>query len=228
METLNDNLVYLQIISGQSYRKLEPKKIYLIRHGQTEYNHKGIIQGRSINSQLSRKGFQQARAFYETYRHIPFQRIYISTLQRTFQTVQPFIDDGIPFTKLSGLDEICWGKSEGLFANGNDNKNYYHVIESWKQGNLDLSLDGGESPLEVRERQEKAISRIVSQPEKLVLVCMHGRAMRIMLSWITGMDLSDMDKFEHDNLSLYILKYDDGQFTIEAFNKRDHLHDDHF
>ncbi len=202
---------------------MKPKKIYLIRHGQTEYNHKGIIQGRSINSELSQKGFEQARAFYRAYKHIPFQKIYISTLQRTFQTVKPFIDDGIPFEKLAGLDEICWGKSEGLFANGNDNKKYFEVIESWKRGNLDLSLDGGESPLEVRQRQEKAMWRIITQPEDLVLLCMHGRAMRIMLSWITGVHLKDMDKFEHDNLSLYILKYENGLFTIEAFNKRDHL-----
>ncbi len=212
-----------KLICGQSYGKLKPKKIYLIRHGQTGHNHRGIVQGRYVNSRLSKKGFEQARAFYEAYRHIPFQKIYTSTLQRTVQTVQLFLDEGVPHEMLPGLDEISWGKSEGLFVNGSNNKEYSEVIEAWKEGRLDLKLEGGESPLEVRRRQEKAIRYIISQPEELVLVCMHGRAMRIMLSWLTGVPLKDMDNFDHDNLSLYILSYNGEKFSIEAFDKRDHL-----
>jgi len=124
---------------------------------------------------------------------------------------------------LSGLDEICWGKSEGLFVNGTDNKKYNEIIEFWKKGKIDLKLDGGESPVEVCRRQELAIQRIISQPEDLVLLCMHGRAMRIMLSWITGAHIKNMDNFDHNNLSLYVLNYKDGKFTIETFDKRDHL-----
>lgn len=202
---------------------MKPKKIYLIRHGQTGHNHRGIVQGRYVNSRLSKRGFKQANAFYEAYKHIPFQKVYTSTLQRTVQTVQSFINDGISYEMLPGLDEICWGKSEGLFANGSDNKAYYEIIESWKEGKVDLKLDGGESPNDVRQRQEEAIRHVIDQPEDLVLLCMHGRAMRIMLSWITGMHLKDMDNFDHDNLSLYILNYEDDSFTIETFDKRDHL-----
>lgn len=213
----------MQIICGQSYRKLKPKKIYLIRHGQTGHNHRGIVQGRSVNSKLSRKGFRQAQAFYEAYKHIPFQKIYTSTLGRTIQTVQSFINVGISHEILPGLDEICWGKSEGLFANGANNKKYNEIIGFWKEGKTDLKLDGGESPVEVRLRQEQAIQYIIEQPEDVVLVCMHGRAMRIMLSWITGVRMKDMDIFSHDNLSLYVLNYEGGEFSIEVFDERSHI-----
>ncbi len=213
----------MYFICGQSYIKLKPKKIYLIRHGQTGHNHRGIVQGRYVNSKLSKKGFRQAAAFYDAYKHTPFQKIYTSTLQRTTQTVQSFIDDGISHEMLPGLDEICWGKSEGLFANGTDNKKYNEIIELWKEGEIDMKLDGGESPIEVHRRQEESMLHIVDQPEDLVLLCMHGRAMRIMLSWITGLHLKEMDNFDHDNLSLYILNYKGNDYTIEAFDKRDHL-----
>ncbi len=204
---------------------MEPKTVYLIRHGQTGHNHRGIIQGRYVNSTLSKKGYKQAKAFFEAYKSVPFQKVYTSTLQRTIQTVQSFIDLGIPHEKLPGLDEICWGDSEGLFADGKNNKQYWAIIDTWKSGDLHPRLKGGENPLDVRERQKEALSHIASQPEDLVLVCMHGRALKIMLAWITGLHMKDMDNFDHDNLSLYILEYKDNSWSIKTHDERGHLED---
>ncbi len=200
-----------------------PKKIYLIRHGQTGHNHRGIVQGRYVNSKLSRKGHIQAEAFFNAYKDIPFQKVYTSTLRRTIQTVQKFIDKGIPHKQLPGLDEVCWGDSEGLFAKGNNNKRYYEVINSWKNGELHKRLNGGENPYEVQKRQEEALNYIISQPDDLVLVCMHGRALKILLAWITGLSITEMDLFNHDNLSLYIINYTEGKYVIETNDDRKHL-----
>jgi probable phosphoglycerate mutase len=202
---------------------LETKKIYLIRHGQTGHNHRGIVQGRFVDSKLSRKGHEQARAFFEAYKDVPFEKIYTSTLRRTIETVQPFLDMGIAHERLPGLDEICWGESEGLFANGDNNTKYYHTINQWKCGNYDLRLKGGENPYDVMERQKEALAHITAQPEHLILTCMHGRAMRILLSWITNVPFKNMDDFHHDNLSLYILEFHKGTFTIETRDERSHL-----
>jgi broad specificity phosphatase PhoE len=202
---------------------LESKVIYLIRHGQTGHNHRGIVQGRYVNSSLSIKGYKQATAFFEYYKHIPFQKIYTSTLQRTRQTVQQFIDLGLPHEALPGLDEICWGEAEGLFADGENNKKYWAIIETWKSGDLTPRLEGGENPLDVQKRQMEALDYISSQPEDLVLVCMHGRALKIMLAWITGLHMKDMDNFDHDNLSLYILEFKNSNWHIIAHDERGHL-----
>jgi probable phosphoglycerate mutase len=202
---------------------MEPKKIFLIRHGQTGHNHRGIVQGRFVNSKLSKKGHKQAIAFFEAYKKVPFQKIYTSTLQRTIQTVQPFIDLGIPHEALPGLDEISWGESEGLFANGTNNKKYLEIINIWKSGELNKKLEGGENPLEVRDRQKQALDYIAVQPEDLVLLCMHGRALKILLAWITGLNMKEMDSFHHDNLSLYILEYQNKRWTIETYDERRHL-----
>lgn len=213
----------LTFLCFQIYRNLEPKKIYLIRHGQTGHNHRGIVQGRYVNSKLSKKGYRQAEAFYEAYKDVPFQKVYTSTLQRTIQTTQKFIDAGIPHEELPGLDEICWGESEGLFQNGENNKKYFEIINTWKRGDLDPRLEGGENPFDVQKRQEQALKYIASQPEDLVLVCMHGRALKIMLAWITGLNMKEMDSFDHDNLSLYILNYENKRWTIETHDDRSHL-----
>ena len=154
---------------------------------------------------------------------MPFQKVYTSTLQRTKQTVQQFIDLGLPNEELSGLDEICWGESEGLFANSENNKKYFKIINTWKSGELHPRLKGGENPIDVQKRQEEALNYIASQPEDLVLVCMHGRALKIMLAWMTGLHMKEMDLFDHDNLSLYILDYKNNSWTIDTHDERGHL-----
>ena len=204
---------------------MDSKIVYLIRHGQTGHNHRGIVQGRYVNSKLSKKGYKQAEAFFDVYKDEPFEKVYTSTLQRTKQTVQQFLDLGLPHEELPGLDEICWGDSEGLFADGHDNKQYWEIIDTWKSGKLDPRLNGGENPYDVQKRQKEALEYIGSQPEHKVLVCMHGRALKIMLAWITGLNMKDMDNFDHDNLSLYILEYKDGKWNILKHDERGHLKD---
>ncbi len=89
------------------------KQIYIIRHGETELNRQGIVQGRGINADLNDLGRAQAEAFYQTYKDVGFDKIYTSALKRTWQTVQKFIDSELPWERLSGLDELAWGVWEG-------------------------------------------------------------------------------------------------------------------
>ncbi|MCK8492748.1 MULTISPECIES: histidine phosphatase family protein [Spirosoma] len=205
---------------------MQQKTIYLIRHGETDYNRRGVVQGSGVDSDLNDMGRAQAMAFFQAYQHVPFQKIYISGLRRTFQTAEPFIELGIPFEKLTGLNEISWGVMEGKVPGNIDNEYYRNLIDAWSSGNTALPTDGGESPDQVVSRQKVAIDSILSHPdEETVLVAMHGRAMRILLCWLTNRPLSMMDHFEHSNLCLYKLQYDydTAAFTIEIANDTSHL-----
>jgi len=204
-------------------KKLASKKIYLVRHGETEYNRTGIVQGSGVNSELNANGYKQSELFFDAYKNFPFEKIYTSSLRRTIQSVSKFLEKGIPHQILPGLNEISWGKSEGVPFSPETNKLYYGMIRSWKEGNINNKLEGGESPVEVKARQEAAISQILENGEKNVLVCMHGRAMKILLAWITGHSVSEMDNFEHENLSLYVLNYNGQGFEIEKRNDVAHL-----
>ena len=94
---------YVPAKAGPNYPKLELKKIYIIRHGQTDFNLKNIVQGSGVDSSLNERGIAQASAFFDAYQHIKFDKVYTSVLQRTGQSVQRFIDLGIPHEKLAGL-----------------------------------------------------------------------------------------------------------------------------
>jgi broad specificity phosphatase PhoE len=207
-------------------KSLQQKTIYLIRHGETDYNRRGVVQGSGVDSDLNEMGRAQAMAFFQAYQHVPFQKIYISGLKRTYQTVESFIELGMPYEKQTGLNEISWGIMEGKVPGNIDNEYYRNLIEAWASGNTALPTDGGESPEEVVSRQKVAIDVILSHPdEETVLVAMHGRAMRILLCWLTNQPLSIMDQFEHSNLCLYKLRYDydEKTFTIEVANDTSHL-----
>ncbi|WP_080239020.1 histidine phosphatase family protein [Spirosoma rigui] len=202
------------------------KTIYLIRHGETDYNRRGVVQGSGVDSDLNEMGQAQAMAFFQAYQHVPFHKVYISGLKRTYQTAEPFIELGIPHEKLTGLNEISWGVMEGKVPGNIDNEYYRSLIEAWSSGNTAVPTDGGESPEQVVARQRVAIETILAQPDETpVLVAMHGRAMRILLCWLTNRPLAEMDHFEHSNLCLYKLRYDyDTQtFEIELANDTTHL-----
>ena len=68
------------------------KEIFIIRHAQTEFNKKGIIQGSEVDSEIDDVGIIQAESFYERYKNYNFDKIYISALKRTFLTVKSFLD----------------------------------------------------------------------------------------------------------------------------------------
>jgi probable phosphoglycerate mutase len=98
------------------------------------------------------------------------------------------------------------------------------VVRDWVDGKLDSKFEGGESPNEVMARQKIALDIIMSHPdEKTVLICMHGRALRLLLCWLTDKPLSEMESFPHQNLVLYKIAYDGEKFEIIDFNDSEHL-----
>ena len=200
------------------------KKIYLLRHGQTDYNLQGVVQGSGIDAPINDTGWAQADAFFCTYRDIPFDQLYHSALIRTQQSIQGFIDLGIPVTSLSELNEISWGEYEGTPMTPEEGEYYRMMLQQWQDGNLDYAIAGGESPNSVAKRLHRAIQQIIHVQGTTILVCMHGRAMRIFLSLICNTPLKDMDQYEHGNLCLYLLQQqEEGNFVLLKQNDQEHL-----
>lgn len=200
------------------------KTLYIVRHGQTDLNRLGIVQGRGKDTDLNDEGRRQADQFYKAYKDIPFNKIYISALKRTQQSIQQFIDLGIPYQKLPGLDELAWGIYEGQPSTPETKAAFLQIVRDWVGGKLDSKFEGGESPNEVQARQREALDIIMSHPkEEIVLICMHGRAMRLLLCLLTGKSASEAEDFPHQNLVLYKLTFDGEKFKIADFNNSEHL-----
>ncbi|MCA4895009.1 MAG: histidine phosphatase family protein [Cytophagales bacterium] len=200
------------------------KKIYIIRHGQTDFNLQGIVQGSGVDSSLNETGRAQARAFFDKYKDVGFDKIYTSALKRTRESVQDFIAGGIPHEPLSGLNEISWGSKEGQRITPEEDAYYHWMLKEWQRGNTSERITGGESPNDVVLRQRPALDYIMSkEDEKTILICMHGRAMRILLCELLNYPLKSMDMFEHHNLCLYQLDFTGSMFAIKKHNDKTHL-----
>ncbi|MCB0503056.1 MAG: histidine phosphatase family protein [Bacteroidetes bacterium] len=199
------------------------KEIYIVRHGQTDFNLKGIVQGRGVDSELNLTGQQQALAFFEHYKHIDFDHIFISELQRTKQTVQHFIDTGIPYQSFPSLDEINWGIYEGVVQDHSMKLEYENIIGQWRNDELHIKIEGGESAADLWERQASFIQLLKDMEFNRVLVCSHGRSIRALMCALTDTPLKDMDSFSHYNTCLYKVRYSDGKFEVEVENSIIHL-----
>lgn len=191
------------------------KTIHLIRHGETDFNKSGIIQGSGVNSVLNEKGRWQADRFFSAYKHLPYQHIYTSELTRAIQSVEGFINKGVPHSAHQGLNEINWGIMEGKESDANRKIIYEDMITNWQNGNLGVAVEDGETPLELFSKQTKALEYIMEkEKEELILICMHGRAMRSFLCLLTGTPLQHMEQWEHANLCLYELNYNGQLFDV--------------
>lgn len=200
------------------------KRLYIIRHGETDLNLNKIVQGRGVDADLNDTGRQQAEAFYQCYKDVPFDKIYTSKLKRTHQTVAKFIEKGLPWEQLAGLDEVAWGNYEGQKHSPALDVSFQALVKSWATGNYDAKAEGGESPNEVHGRQVEAMNHILAHTEeKTVLICMHGRALRLLLCGLMKETFNHMDDFPHQNTSLYLLDYNGKDFSIETFNSIAHL-----
>lgn len=200
------------------------KKIYLTRHGQTDYNKIGVVQGSGIDSDLNELGCNQGVAFFNAYGNVDFDKVYISSLKRTYQSVANFIEKPIPHEKLSDLNEISWGNREGMPVDEEGDAYYHNMLESWQQGHTDLAIEGGENPEQVALRMRDALDYILGKPEEeTILICMHGRAMRVMLAVMLNYPLRCMDLFEHQNLCLYELTHTGSMFNIDRYCDTSHL-----
>ena len=200
------------------------KLVYIVRHGETEFNKLGIVQGSGVDTELNETGQVQAKQFFDNYQNIDFDKIYISALKRTKQSIQAFINKGIPYEILPELNEISWGEFEGKVQDFKEREFYQLAVNAWNSGNYDTAVAQGETPNQLQARQRIAVLKILAaSEEKTVLVCMHGRALKSMVCLLLNEPLSKMDEYQHTNLGLYLFGYDGENFELIKRNDIEHL-----
>lgn len=197
-------------------------ELFIIRHGETDLNRQGIVQGRGVNPGLNELGKKQAQLFFDHFKNENFQKIYTSTLLRSIETVVPFKVLNIPTEQREELDEISWGIHEGTKSKPFKIE-YNNLLKRWNEGELNARVEGGESPLEVQARQNNFLAYLQKQKEEKVLICMHGRAMRIFICTLLNQNLIHMDDYPHNNLTLYKLNFTDGKYNMVLHSFMEHL-----
>lgn len=201
---------------------MREKEIFVIRHGETAFNKKGLVQGRMMDEPINETGQAQAQAFFEQYEKEGFDFIYTSRLIRTKQTVAPFRAQNISVKSMYELDEFSWGWFEGLSFEAFGDE-YKRLLSAWKSGDYHAAPNLGDAPAQVAIRLARALADIKANPASKILVCTHGRAMRLLLCILFDKPYAEMDAFPHDNLSLYRINWSGDKPIMLAANDRTHL-----
>lgn len=199
------------------------KTIYLLRHGETEFNRKRLIQGSGVDSDLNDTGTQQATAFFQKYGHLPFEAVYTSALRRTQQTMQPFVHRGISWQVFPELNEMSWGEHEGKQSTPEMITEYQTVKNQWSEGQYHARVRGGESAAELAARLDRFIRHLHGLSNELVLICSHGRAMCGLVSLLKGDPLHTMNSYTHSNTGLWIAHRRDHYYEFALENDTSHL-----
>lgn len=88
-------------------------ELYLIRHGQTIWNKKGLLQGRT-DIDLTEEGKNQAFELGLKYKNLKFDKVFSSPLKRAYETAELIIQNPkIKIIKDERLVELCFGEQEG-------------------------------------------------------------------------------------------------------------------
>jgi probable phosphoglycerate mutase len=199
--------------------------VFLLRHGQTEWNRTSRIQGWAA-SPLNDRGREQARA---AGRHLTtaadLDRLVASDLRRTRETTALLREQGsFPEPEYTrGWRERSFGDLQGL--------TYGQVFGDFPEHNaangvmaLEATPPRGESMLDARERVLEAWTRLLaeSDPDDTVLVVTHGGPIYVLLAHVRNLDLpSALTSFHQHNCALNELHHDHGTGATEIVGEND-------
>lgn len=199
------------------------KRMYIFRHGETEYNRLKMMQGRSIDVSLNEQGNSQVNKFFEYYKNVPFEVVFSSDLKRSIESVARFREMDIPHVIDPRITEVSWGINEGKVLDSEVMERFRIMIKEWKNGNHDYCIPGGESATALKKRIESFVYDIKRRKEKNILINTHGRALRMLVTRLLDEPVEAMEKYEHNNTGMYLFEYDGEQITLIKENDTSHL-----
>jgi broad specificity phosphatase PhoE len=199
-----------------------PKKIIIFRHGETDHNLNGIVQG-WLDVDLNALGVKQAKALAERLKNTTVDVIYSSDLRRAYATAKTVARQlGAKVKKTKLLRE----RDMGIFTNMEISKataEYGPLFHKMRDmDDLEWNEHKGESRGTLRARAEKIVTFLEKKhPDQVVMISTHGGFKRELLNafgFKEGLEKS------FDNTSVSIIEKDEtGKYSLAILNDTSHL-----
>jgi probable phosphoglycerate mutase len=160
---------------------IEETELWLIRHGETDWNKNRIFQGH-LDTPLNESGQRQALGLLDTLSGVTFAKIYSSDLSRAVQTAQPLAEKrGMEIHTEKKLREIHVGLYEGIPVEEVITENP-EWVKRFREGDPTFLIPGGEAMGEFAERICYAVESIATEHQgERVAVFTHGGAIACAL-----------------------------------------------
>ena len=186
-------------------------RIFLIRHGETNWNKEGRFQGQ-IDIPLNENGKNQARKTFEYLRNVSFNKAFSSSMHRPYETAQIILQDNkdLKIEKIDSLVEISHGLWEGKLE-AEIRETWPVLLKNWHDKPEEVTMPEGESIKNVSERSVEAFKKICSSQKDndLSLLVAHDAVNKTLICNILGINYSD----------IWMIKQGNGGITIiDLFN----------
>jgi len=177
--------------------------LYLIRHGETDWNKQGKYTGQ-MDISINETGREQAKKVAEEMKNLEPEVIYSSDLKRALETALAISEElNIPIIKDKRLREIHQGEWEGLHINDIE-KQYTEEFVARKENPLTVAAPGGESIGDVDIRVRSFLEDIYhNHPNDKVVISSHGIVLGIIRTIAMGIPVSEVFNNIPENATLY-------------------------
>ena len=198
-------------------------RVYLIRHGQTEWNRQLIFRGRADIS-LSEEGFRQAGALAERLSEEHLAAVYCSPLIRAFATAECMANSrGLRPRQVDGLTDMDYGAWEGQ-QHEHIKQQYPDLYARWQAEPHSVRPPKGETLAEVRQRATSALNEIVvHQEDTTVAVVSHRVVNKLLLCAALGLGDDAFWRIRQDTCCVNVLEYEGNRITVSLLNDTCHL-----
>lgn len=198
-------------------------KLILVRHGQTESNRLGRIQG--INdSPLTDVGREQAEAAARALAsEAPFA-LYSSPLRRALQTAEAIGSRaGVRPVKVEELIEMDVGEFEGL-SGPQLRERFPDVMRGWDEDPASTVMPDGESLYDVRDRAWPAVQSLAERHgSETVAAVTHNFTIHTIVCTALDMPLNNFRKLRIDLGAITRLEITSARTTLVSLNETWHL-----
>ncbi len=203
-------------------------RIFLIRHGETNWNKEGRFQGQ-IDIPLNDNGKDQARKTFEYLRNIPFNKAFSSSMNRPYETAQIILqnNNNLKIEKIDSLVEISHGLWEGKLE-AEIREKWPTLLKNWHDKPEEVIMPEGESIKDVSERSIEAFNKIcLSQKDNdLTLLVAHDAVNKTLICNILGINYSNIWMIKQGNGGITVIdlfKDPNKPPVISALNITTHL-----
>lgn len=200
-------------------------KLYLIRHGQTDWNACKKIQG-SLDIPLNAAGKEQAGLLAKAMEDRPVRFICSSPLKRALHTANGIGErQGVKVVTVPELREVEFGKWEGM-SGSELLKEYPKAYKSWRQNPAKVTPPGGETWEEAAERAAMALKKVlgIAQGNGDTAIVSHGATLAHLIAVMMGNAAGEPGLIV-SNVSITTVEYrpHTGRFEMIGLNDTAHL-----
>lgn len=197
-------------------------KLYIVRHGETEWNKEKKLQGWQ-NSNLTEDGIASAKLLRKRLENINFDFVYSSPQTRAIETAGYIKKEGEKLIILDEIKEMGFGEWQGLENEKLQSLYGEEYYNFWERPHL-YKTCGGETFEELQSRVEVGINKVIQNGGENVLIISHGVVIKAIQVMVKGYSLEEFwTPPVLENTSLTLLEFRDGKLNMILDADTSHL-----